>query len=105
MREIFQKASSAFNKENFNSLIDIALNLDIPVEMSSQMLLEKIEDRIKSTKKEISEIENSPSWLWGESLGLDDIRAELLKKILDKKFGTQIEREKILNVLDILNNT
>ena len=105
MSEIFQKASDAFSKENFSSLVDIALDLDVPVEISNEMLLEKTVDRIKFTKKEISEIENSAAWLWGESLGLDDIRADLLSKVISKKFGTDIEREKILNVIDILNNT
>jgi len=105
MNDIFQKASTAFNKEDFNVLIEIAIDLEIQVEISNRDLLEKVNKRIKSAKKDIADIENSPYWLWGESLGMDDLRLTLLEKILSNKFSTKVKREKILNALGVLNNT
>ena len=105
MKQSFQDASRSFNQNKFESLIDIALDVGISVEIPDEILLQKLTSRVKDIKDEILKIEKTPEWIWCESIGMDDIRVKFLKKIIFHMFKTNIDDEKILNVIhDIDNN-
>ena len=104
MNKCFQEASEAFNDNNFEVLVDVALEMGISVNIPDDILIKKIEKRIEKIKEEISEIEKSHEWLWGESLGIEDFRLKFLKKVISHNFSIEIEDYKILNAIRDIEN-
>ena len=53
----------------------------------------------KKLKKEISDIEKSVPWLWGESFGVMDARVKIAISILKNK-GAQFEEIDIIKIIN-----
>lgn len=102
--EIFRNATNSMESGDYDSLIDCAIDMDIDPGVNTAELEKKITNRIKSIMEKISKIEDSASWVWGESYGMNEVREKVLKLFL-RKSGILVENipeEKIKAFLDSL---
>ncbi len=99
MTEIFQEAAKSISSGNHQKLIDIALTLGIEIEMGGEEMIARLSDTVASIGREIKEIEESLPWLWGESFGLPNIRAEIAEKALAQK-GISVEKSQLLEIIN-----
>lgn len=97
--KIFKSAARSIESGEYNELIDIAIDLDIEVEIPPEIMAEKISLRIKHTRDEIEKIEKSMSWIWGESYGILDIRRGIVQNILRGKSLQEIEKDQIDDII------
>jgi len=83
LEQHFQEASRALEESNYNKLISLALSLDLKSSLGNKELLPLYKDQINSTKEEISKIEKSSAWIWGEGFGMVNVRSTMLKSVLN----------------------
>lgn len=88
--EIFRNATTSMESGDYDSLIDCAIDIDIDPGVSAIELEKKITSRIQSIKQKISKIEDSASWVWGESYGISETREKILRLLLSKS-GMAVE--------------
>jgi hypothetical protein len=100
MKLIFQDASRFIESGEYNKLLDIALSLSIDVEIPPAEMIKKISTRINNLKKEIEKIEKSMPWIWGESLGIKEVRDEIVESIVRKNSKKDLDRDKIEEIIE-----
>ena len=97
-QRIFLRAAQAFEKGNLDDLIGVAVELNLDAGIEQQALIPRLESKIKKTKEEISEIEKTPEWVWGEALGIINVRVMILEKVLQKK-GFSLSKDDITAII------
>lgn len=97
-QRIFLRAAQAFEKGNLDDLIGVAVELNLDAGIEQQALIPRLESKIKKTKEEISGIEKTPEWVWGEALGIINVRVMILEKVLQKK-GFSLSKDDIAAII------
>ena len=100
----FRVATSSMEKQNYNALIDIALDLGLDPDIGQAEMAERLAKRIEKIKKEIDKIEKSFSWMWGESFGFDEIRANILRAFFVTS-GIKIEESDLVELARSLSDS
>jgi len=104
LSSIFQKAASIMKDGDYSALVDICMDLNISIESSDNYFIKILTDRIKNLRHKILKIEESPSWLWGESFGITDIRIEMIKSLL-KNYKLELPDDDIIKeIVDKIEN-
>tara|TARA_Y100000310_G_scaffold87523_1_gene84358 strand:+ start:206 stop:919 length:714 start_codon:yes stop_codon:yes gene_type:complete len=80
--KIFKCASSAIDKEDYEELLSLAIDLDLPLDMLDQELCPLLEKRVIDMRAKIKVLEQKAAWVWGESFGISDVRSGLLQQML-----------------------
>ena len=80
--KLFRQASEALTDEDYEQLLSVALSLDLPFGIDSAYLVPLLQKRIKDIKERIITLEKEAPWVWGESFGIPQLRAPLLKVLL-----------------------
>ena len=83
LNKIFTESASAMDTGDFNKLVGFALDLDIDLLAADIDHIPVLSSRISKVKEELSAIEQNLEWIWGESLGVLDLR----KKIAHRYFA------------------
>jgi hypothetical protein len=96
---IFQEAVTIMERKSYDSLIDLALDLNIDVDIDSPIIIKKLSERIKITKDKISKMEASLPWVWGESFGLYNIRLKVISVFLERLGETKLSDIEISNLI------
>ena len=94
--ELYAEANSAIEDKDYDKFSEICKQFDIEVEVDPEEELKNNVERQGKIKESLQEIESSLPWVWGESLGLNDIRKQLLKSVLPHYGVTSIDE----NILD-----
>jgi hypothetical protein len=94
LNKIFVDAADAMEKGNFKDLLGYALELDIEPELESSESIPILKERIQTLKKEIVQIEKSIPWLWGEGLGVLDLRVKIAAAYFGGR-GIKIDEKEI----------
>lgn len=94
--ELYAEANSAIEDKDYDKFSEICKQFDIEVEVDPEEELKNNVERQNKIKESLQEIEASLPWVWGESLGLNDIRKQLLKSVLPHYGVTSIDE----NILD-----
>jgi hypothetical protein len=76
LNRLFADAAQAIADGEFKSLLGYALELDIEVD-DDPSNIPLLKARVNSLKEEISQIQGSLEWLWGEHLGVHDVRSRI----------------------------
>jgi len=97
--KIFQEAATIMERKSYDSLIDLALDLNIDVDIDSPIIIKKLGERIKITKDKISKMEASLPWVWGESFGLSHIRLKVISAFLERMGETKLSDIEISNLI------
>ena len=77
--KLFLKMSNSFDSGDYEALVATAIDLGISLDMGTPALGAMLKKKIKSLKKDVSKLETSVPWLWGESFGIYSVRVPLLK--------------------------
>jgi hypothetical protein len=73
---LYSEASSAFHAGRYETLAEIAAELDIEIDISASDMESALERKIASLRSDISGMQKTLSWHWGISFG------DLLKRVL-----------------------
>ena len=84
LNKLFTDSAQAMSDGNWKKLLGYALELDIPVE-DGPATIPMLEERIKTLKVEIAEVQSSLEWLWGEHFGVHEVRMRIAAGFLAKK--------------------
>ena len=84
LNKLFADAAQAITDGEFKSLLGYALELDIEVDEDPSSI-PLLQARVDALKQEISQIQGSLEWLWGEHLGAHDIRAKIAMGYFSKR--------------------
>jgi hypothetical protein len=87
--ELFKQASSAFNNQNWGSLLEVAEKLDIKPH-SFDGLNRRLRDEISNVKKKIVEIEGIYSWKFHLCDEDEDCKERLIKHFLNQLFNLEV---------------
>lgn len=104
LEEIYTKANSLIDQENFSELINICQSLGIEVDIDPEMQLSSSKDGIEKIKEKLSKIESSVEWIWGESSENPVFRVDFLTRILPQLGYKDLKREDIESFLNTHNS-
>lgn len=96
LTELYAEANSAIEEKDYNKFSEICKQFGIEIEIDPEEELKNNVERQNKIRESLQEIEASLPWVWGESLGLNDIRKQLLKSVLPHYGVTSIDE----NILD-----
>ena len=85
LNKIFTDSAQAMSDGKFDELVGLALDLGISLDDIDIDHVPVLKSRIEKVKQELKDIESTLEWLWGESLGLDQIRVSIAYGYLSKK--------------------
>lgn len=104
LNKVFADSARAMSEGDYEKLLGYALDLDLDIMSDDVDSIPLIKKRISDIKQEITTIEGSLEWLWGESLELPDIRAGVAKVYLQGK-GFTINIEDAAAMIKTLENS
>jgi len=85
----------------FSKLLGLALELGIPSNTTDAASIPILQNRVSDVKSEISTIEKSLEWLWGESIGVPSIRANIAQLFFSNK-GIIVKIEELVSIIEQL---
>ena len=62
MLETFREATRAMEDQDYDTLINFAVDLGLDPGVDPDVMIKKLQSRIKNSVKELSKIENSIAW-------------------------------------------
>lgn len=80
LTEAYIEANAHYRSGKFELLIEIALELDIPIDSDEESLQPALESRISQVSKDIECAKSTVSWAWGSSFGDIAKRITVLKR-------------------------
>lgn len=104
LANIFKKAASIMKDEDYGALIDICVDLNIPIETDDLHISRILSDRIKSIKSKILKIEESVPWVWGESFGILEIRSKIILALLENYGVDSPDKDRIKEIIETIEN-
>lgn len=103
LKKIFLETADAMSEGDFEKLLGFALELGIEEEEDDISMLPLLKKRIDDLKLEIRGIESSPEWLWGEGLGLPEIRVALAMRFFNQR-GVDLNMEELADIIQEMEN-
>ena len=79
---LYQEASSAADDNDFLTLLDIAMKLDIPLPDFPESSMILVQEKIRSLKKEIDEVQSTLMWNWYFA-DKKETKDKILKKLFE----------------------
>lgn len=77
---LYREATESYQNSKYDTLAEVAAELDIEVEIPDQEMERALETKIKSLREEMKKIMKSVSWVWGTSFGDIELRIRVLVK-------------------------
>ena len=103
LNKIFTDSAGAMSTGDFNKLLGYALDLGIDLQDADVDHVPLITSRIESVKQELKAIEESLEWLWGESLGVSNLRKAVATTYLRKK-GIDVNTDELVSIIKEMEN-
>tara|TARA_B100000683_G_scaffold262518_1_gene289699 strand:- start:1585 stop:2247 length:663 start_codon:yes stop_codon:yes gene_type:complete len=94
MQKNFMRANRALEDGKMDDLLGVAIELNVDAGLDDEALIPLLKAKIESCRKSIQEIESTPEWIWGESLGMRAQRTALLAVLLNER-GLQLTPEQV----------
>ena len=98
LKKIFIETADAMSEGDFEKLLGFALELGIEEENDDTSIMPLLSKRVKDVKREIQEIEKCPEWLWGEGLGVPEIRTSLAMMFFARR-GIDLNTEELAAII------
>ena len=76
--KLYLEAVESYKTKNYDVLLEIAIELEIPVEVPDSEIEKGFESKLKEIRKEIDTTKKKISWAWGISFGDVDKRVKVL---------------------------
>lgn len=87
LTNLFMKAKSAFENQDTQTLYEIALDLEISIEKSSDDIFDLLTKSTTAIENEINKIKDTVGWMWGINHGNHPIRIKILQFCCNSQFG------------------
>ncbi len=87
LNKVFAESASAMQEGDFNKLVGLALDLGIEFLDTDADHIPVLSQRIAEIKGELKTIEESVEWLWGESLGMIEMRKLIAHGYFRRKYN------------------
>jgi hypothetical protein len=97
--DLFNKSREALDNTDYDRLVEIGDSLNVEIDLSINEIILKLEKRLDSIVSEISLIEKSSAWMWGESFGIIDIRLKIAKYELESSGAGNIHDGDIIDII------
>ena len=101
LKKIFLETNDALAEGNFEKLLGFALELGVEASDNDLALVPLLAKRVNDIKDEISVMEASPEWLWGEGLGAHNMRANIARLYLMKN-GIDMKIDDLVSIIQQL---
>ena len=98
LKKIFIETADAMSEGDFEKLLGFALELGIEEENDDASLMPLLSKRVEDVKQEIQEIEKCAEWLWGEGLGVPEIRISLAMIFFSRR-GIDLNTEELAAII------
>ena len=98
LKNIFLKSAAAMDAGNFNELLGLALELDLDIGDDDGSMIPLLTSRIKDIKITLRQTESTPEWLWGEGLGMPQLRIPIANSYLNS-VGIQMNSEDLVTII------
>ena len=85
LQKSFMRANRALEDGKLDDLLGVAIDLNVDAGLEDEALIPLLSAKIQSCKDAIQQIESTPEWIWGESLGIHAQRSALLAVLLGKR--------------------
>ena len=95
--EAYIKATVAFNKKDEDALIEIAVDLELEIDLPDEQIAKSLRSRGGKLEEQIAKIKSSPEWYWAHSD--ENRRVEILKEICNRNGGILVSDEAIIETL------
>ena len=96
--KVFAQAAEAMGAQDYERLLGFAAELDIEFDDEGVDVIPMLEKNIETLKKELSQMHKTVEWLWCESLGAIDFRAELLLHYFGK-LGQPVNKAQLVSII------
>jgi len=96
---LYSEASSAFHAGRYETLAEIAAELDIEIDISASDMESALERKIASLRSDISGMQKTLSWTWGVSFGDTQTRVKVLRQMCTILKVTHPEEKVLLDIV------
>ena len=95
LRKSFMKANRALEDGKLDDLLGVAIDLGVDAGLEDDALIPLLTAKVASCRGSIEEIESTPEFQWGETLGMKDHRTTLLGNLLrDRGYDLDVDQVK-----------
>ena len=98
LQKSFMKANRALEDGKLDDLLGVAIELNVDAGLGDEALIPLLTAKVQSCKSAIQQIESTPEWEWGESLGMKSARIGLLADVLFQR-GFHLSAEQISEMM------
>ncbi len=98
LQKSFMKANRALEDGKLDDLLGVAIELNVDAGLEDEALIPLLTAKVQSCKSAIQQIESTPEWEWGESLGMKSARIGLLADMLFQR-GFHLSAEPISEMM------
>jgi hypothetical protein len=93
-KEMYVKAVEAFKLGDENILIEVAVDLEIPLEFDDDRIVKALTERSRSLESDIARIKGTPEWYWIHASEEEKIR--VIKEICVRNGWLYVTDEQII---------
>lgn len=92
--EAYIKATVAFNKKDEDALIEIAVDLELEIDLPDEQIAKSLRSRGGKLEDQIAKIKSSPEWYWAHSD--ENRRLQIIKEICQRNGWILVTDEQII---------
>lgn len=95
--EAYIKAITAFEKKDEDVLVEVAVDLELDIDLPDEQIAKSLKTRGKKLEEQIVKIKSSPEWYWAHS---DETRrVAIIKEICQRNGWIYVDDERIIETI------
>jgi len=95
--DAYIKATSAFDKKDEDTLIEVAVDLDLEINLPDEQIAKSLRARGKKLEEQIVKIKSSPEWYWAHSD--ENQRLQIIKEICNRNGWIFVTDDQIIETI------
>ena len=95
--DAYIKATGAFDKKDEDVLIEVAVDLELDIDLPDERIAKSLRSRGKKLEDQIVKIKGTPEWYWAHSD--ENRRVEILKEICNRNGWILVSDEMIIETI------
>ena len=95
--EAYIKATTAFDKKDEDTLIEVAVDLELDIDLPDERIAKSLRARGKKLEDQIVKIKSSPEWYWAHAD--ENLRVQIIKEICNRNGWILVSDEMIIETI------
>lgn len=95
--EAYIKAIAAFEKKDEDVLVEVAVDLELDIDLPDEQIAKSLKTRGKKLEEQIVKIKSSPEWYWAHSD--ESRRVAIIKEICQRNGWIYVDDESIIETI------